>query len=139
MYVRIPRSPFSVCRTICVFLQFLSAVLKGRHVQSTNSNQPSYLHPNVPDSVVLHLSDPGGTFHLVLHLRLLNSEGSNQDIRLILQPRSLNLSNMFHTSSLYRGSLMSPRNFFTSSLNVFHASSSISVIVSVKLSSIISL
>ena len=34
---------------------------------------------------------------------------------------------------------MSPRNFFTTSVNAFHASSSISVIVSVKLSSIISL
>ena len=46
---------------------------------------------------------------------------------------------MFLTISLYRGSLMLPRNFFTTSLNAFHASSSISVIVSVKLSSIISL
>jgi len=46
---------------------------------------------------------------------------------------------MFHTISLYRGSLMLPRNFFTTSLNTFHASSSISVIVAVKLSSIISL
>ena len=46
---------------------------------------------------------------------------------------------MFHTISFYRGSLMSPRNFFTTSLSAFHASYSISVIVSVKLSSIISL
>ena len=46
---------------------------------------------------------------------------------------------MFLTISLYRGSLMLPRNFFTTSLNVFLASSSVSVIVSVKLSSIISL
>jgi len=45
---------------------------------------------------------------------------------------------MFLTVSLYRGSLMLPRNFFTTYLNAFHASS-ISVIVSVKLSSIISL
>jgi len=46
---------------------------------------------------------------------------------------------MFLTVSLYKGSLMLPRNFFTTSLNAFHASSSSSVIVSVKLSSIISL
>ena len=46
---------------------------------------------------------------------------------------------MFLTISLYRGSLMLPRNFFIISLNAFHASSSISVIVFVKLSSIISL
>jgi hypothetical protein len=46
---------------------------------------------------------------------------------------------MFLIISLYRGSLMLPRNFFTNSLNAFHASSSISVIVSVKLSSIFSL
>jgi len=71
MYVRIPRSPFSVSRRICVFLKFLRALWKGRHVQSTNSNRPSYLHPNVLDSVVLHLLDPGGTFQLAIHLRLL--------------------------------------------------------------------
>ena len=46
---------------------------------------------------------------------------------------------MFNTISLYRGSLMLSRNFFTTSSNVFHASSSISVVVPVKLSSIISL
>jgi len=46
---------------------------------------------------------------------------------------------MFRTISLYRGSLMLPRNFFTTSLNAFRTSSSISVIVPVKLSSIISL
>ena len=57
----------------------------------------------------------------------------------MLQPRSLNLSNVFITISLYRRSLMLPRNFLTTSLITFHASSSISVIVSVKLSSIISL
>ena len=57
----------------------------------------------------------------------------------MLQPRSLNLSIVFPTISLYRGCLMLPRNFFTTSLNAFYASSSISVIVSVKLSSIISL
>jgi len=45
---------------------------------------------------------------------------------------------MFLTISLYRGSLMLPTNLFTTSLNAFHASSSISVIASVKLSSIIS-
>ena len=82
MYVRITRSAFSLSRRICLFLKFLSALWKGRHVQSTNSNRPSYLHPNVPDSIVLHLSDSGGTFHLALHLRLLNSEGSNQDVTL---------------------------------------------------------
>ena len=82
MYVRTPRSPFSLPRRIYVFLKFLSALWKGRHVQPTNSNRPSYLHPNVTDSVVLHLSDPGGTFHLALHLRPLNDEGSNQDVKL---------------------------------------------------------
>ena len=81
-YVRIPWLPFSVSRRICMFLKLLSALSKCLHVQSTNSNRPSYLHPNVPDSVVLHLSDPGGTFHLALHLRLQNSEGSNQDVTL---------------------------------------------------------
>jgi len=75
-------SLFSISRRICMFLKFLSALSKRRHVQLTNSNRPSYLHPNVPDSVVLHLSDPGGTFHLVLHLRFLNSDGTNQDVTL---------------------------------------------------------
>ena len=53
--------------------------------------------------------------------------------------KGINLSNMFGTISLYKGSLMLPRKFFTNSLNAFHAPSSILVIVSVKLSSIISL
>jgi hypothetical protein len=100
--VRIPQSPFSVSRRICVFLKPLSPLSKCRHVQSTNSNRPSYFHPNVLDSLVLHLSYPGGTFHLAPHLRLLNSEGSNQGVtlrnwsfRLILQPRSLNCPTCF--------------------------------------------
>jgi len=46
---------------------------------------------------------------------------------------------MFLTVSLYKGSLMFSRNFITTSSNAFHASSSILVVVSVKLLSIISL
>jgi hypothetical protein len=82
MYVRIPRSHFSVSRRSCMFLKLLSALSKRRHVQSTNSNRSSYFRPNIPDSIILHPSDPGGTFHLALPLQLLNSEGSNQDVTL---------------------------------------------------------
>ena len=97
MNVRIPRSPFSLSRRICVFLEFLSVLWKGRYVQLTNSNRLSYLHPNVHESVVLHLSDPGGTFHLALHLRLLNSEGSNQDVTLRNEVFLIVTGNVDHT------------------------------------------
>jgi hypothetical protein len=67
------RSPFFVSRRICMFLKSLSALSKRRHVQSTNSNRPSYLHPNVPDSVVLIFQILVEPF--TFPLRLLNSEG----------------------------------------------------------------
>jgi hypothetical protein len=51
-------------------------------VQSAYINRLSDLHPNVSDTVVSHVSDPGGTFQLALQLRLLNSEGINQDVNL---------------------------------------------------------